>query len=144
MLFEFSWIFYRESEASVRKSSFLCSFLILISFILFLIDCIFYHNVEKRRRVDHLVCYVKEAMNSPVEGLVKILQLHIFFLYSLIHMCIHFWVISHACLSHPPFAPISLASRQNLFCPFLQLCWREDLSNNKKDIAFLLVWDKDS
>jgi hypothetical protein len=24
------------------------------------------------------------------------------------------------------------------------LCWREDLSNNKKDIAFLLVWDKDS
>jgi hypothetical protein len=24
-------------------------------------------------------------------------------------------------------------------CPFLQFCWREDISNNKKDIAFLLV-----
>jgi hypothetical protein len=32
-----------------------------------------------------------------------------------------------------------LASRQNLFCPFLQFCCREDISNNKKDIVFLLV-----
>jgi hypothetical protein len=38
-----------------------------------------------------------------------------------------------------PLPPIPLASRQNLFCPFLQFCWREDISNNKEDKAFLLV-----
>jgi hypothetical protein len=26
-----------------------------------------------------------------------------------------------------------------LFCPFLQFCWREGISNNKKNEAFLLV-----
>jgi hypothetical protein len=26
-----------------------------------------------------------------------------------------------------------------MFCPFLQFCWREDISNNKKDKAFLQV-----
>jgi hypothetical protein len=43
--------------------------------------------------------------------------------------------------SHP--LPVSnlppLSSRQNLFCPFLQFCWSVDISNNKQDIAFLLV-----
>jgi hypothetical protein len=38
---------------------------------------------------------------------------------------------------HLPTTP--LASRQRLFCPFLQFCSREDISNNKKDIVFLLV-----
>jgi hypothetical protein len=34
---------------------------------------------------------------------------------------------------------------QNLFCPlFLQFCWRENIRDNKKNIAFLLVWGKDS
>jgi hypothetical protein len=54
-------------------------------------------------------------------------------------MCIH-------CLGHfsplpltPPFPYHPLASRQNLFCPFLQFCWRVDMSNNKKDKAFLEV-----
>jgi hypothetical protein len=42
------------------------------------------------------------------------------------------------------FPPTSFASRQNLFIPILQFCWREDIRDNKKDIAFLLVWDKDS
>jgi hypothetical protein len=37
-----------------------------------------------------------------------------------------------------------LISRQNMFCPLLQLCWRENIRDNKKDITFLLVWDKDS
>jgi hypothetical protein len=37
-----------------------------------------------------------------------------------------------------------LISRQNLFCPLLQFCWREDKTNDKKDIVLLLVWDKDS
>jgi hypothetical protein len=27
---------------------------------------------------------------------------------------------------------------------FFQLCWRENIRDNKKNIAFLLVWDKDS
>jgi hypothetical protein len=64
--------------------------------------------------------------------------------YSFILICIH-------CLNHfsplvlpPPSPPTPLTSRQNLFCSLLQLCWREDISNNKKDIEFLLVWDKDS
>jgi hypothetical protein len=60
----------------------------------------------------------------------------LFFLivYSFIHMYIH-------CLGHlSPF----LTSRQNLFCPLLQFCWRENIRDNKNDIAFLLVWDKDS
>jgi hypothetical protein len=42
------------------------------------------------------------------------------------------WVISPSCL----------ASRQYLFWP-LQFCWREDISNNKKDSIFA-SWDKDS
>jgi hypothetical protein len=34
---------------------------------------------------------------------------------------------------------------QNLFCPLvLQICWRENIRDNKKDIVFLLVWGKDS
>jgi hypothetical protein len=35
-------------------------------------------------------------------------------------------------------------SGQNLFCPLLWFSWWENLRVNKKDIAFLLVWDKDS
>jgi hypothetical protein len=48
----------------------------------------------------------------------------------------------HTCPSTTPSSP--LASRQNLFCLLLQFCWREDMSNNKKDKTFLLVWHKDS
>jgi hypothetical protein len=44
----------------------------------------------------------------------------------------------------PP-APELPISRQNLFCPLvLRFCWRANISYNKKDIEFLLVWDKDS
>jgi hypothetical protein len=68
------------------------------------------------------------------------------FIYSFIHMWIH-------CLGHlSPYPdlhplslpPTSLTYRNNVFCPLLQFCWREDISNIKKDIVFLLVWDKDS
>jgi hypothetical protein len=59
------------------------------------------------------------------------LLLYSFFIFA----CI-VWAI---CLSVHP-----LASRQNLFCPVLQFCWRENVRDNKKDIAFLLAWDKDS
>jgi hypothetical protein len=66
----------------------------------------------------------------------------IFFLkifYSLIHMCIH-------CLGHfSPLLPCALplpsppAYRQNVFCSFLQFCWRGNISNNKRDNVILLV-----
>jgi hypothetical protein len=38
-----------------------------------------------------------------------------------------------------PLPPTPLSCRPNLFCLFLQFCWREDKSNDKKNIAFLLV-----
>jgi hypothetical protein len=50
-------------------------------------------------------------------------------IYSYVHTLCHF----------SPLPRIPLTSRQNLFCPFLQFCWKVDISNNKKDIAFLLV-----
>jgi hypothetical protein len=62
--------------------------------------------------------------------------------YTLIHMCIHCLATSPPCPPPPP--PTSLASRQNLFCPLLQFCWRENIRDNKKHITFLLAWDKDS
>jgi hypothetical protein len=43
-----------------------------------------------------------------------------------------------------PLLPTLLASRQNLFCSLLQFGWRVNMSNDKKDIAFFLVWDKES
>jgi hypothetical protein len=64
-----------------------------------------------------------------------------YYYYSFIHICIH-------CLCHfyilPPPLPFSSPffpppSKQNLFCSFLQFRWRVKISNNKKDIAFLLV-----
>jgi hypothetical protein len=37
------------------------------------------------------------------------------------------------------------ASRQNLFhLLVLQFCWRGNIRDNKKDLAFLLIWNKDS
>jgi hypothetical protein len=32
-----------------------------------------------------------------------------------------------------------LASRQNWFCPLVQFCWRENIRDYKKDIAFLIA-----
>jgi hypothetical protein len=73
----------------------------------------------------------------------------LFIVFTFIHMFIY-------CLGHSPSIPCphfsspSLlythpTSRQNLFCPLvLQLCWRENIRDNKKDVAFLLVWDKDN
>jgi hypothetical protein len=64
------------------------------------------------------------------------------FIYSYVH------TLFGPFLPHPipcrlPVPLTPLASRQNLFCPLLQFCWRKNKSNNKTDIAVLLVWDKD-
>jgi hypothetical protein len=53
-------------------------------------------------------------------------------------MCIH--CLGHLTPLHPP-----LTFRQNLFCPLLLwFCWRENIRDNKKDIVFLLLFDKDN
>jgi hypothetical protein len=72
------------------------------------------------------------------------------FVYLFIHMSIH--CLGHFSLlplpplppCHIPPPPPTLISRQNLFFPLSQFCWRESISDNKKNIAFLLPWDKDS
>jgi hypothetical protein len=65
--------------------------------------------------------------------------------------CLFIYLYVHTCLGHlshyplfPPSSPTPLTSRQNLFCPLLQYCWRENIRDNKKDIIFLLAWNKDS
>jgi hypothetical protein len=56
-------------------------------------------------------------------------------IFTFTYKCVHY-------LSHSPLPHIS---RKNLFCPLiLQLCWRENIRNNKKNIMFLLAGDKDS
>jgi hypothetical protein len=74
---------------------------------------------------------------NPSTGSSKTLSFFII-AYSFFHMSIH---CLGPCPLPLPLAP--LTSRQNLFCPLLQFCWREGISD-KKDIVFLLVWDKDS
>jgi hypothetical protein len=64
-----------------------------------------------------------------------------FTVYSFICMCIH--SLGHLSSLLPP-PPAPLASRKNLFCPLLQFCWQENITDNKKNVAFLLAWDKDS
>jgi hypothetical protein len=60
----------------------------------------------------------------------------VFIVYSFIHMCIHWAISPHPTpASHPP--PF-----QAELCPVLQFCWRENI-RDKKDKAFLLVWNKD-
>jgi hypothetical protein len=57
-------------------------------------------------------------------------------------MCIH--CLCHLTIPLPP-PPPAAASGQSLFYPIvLWFCWRENITDNKKDIVFLLVWDKDS
>jgi hypothetical protein len=61
-----------------------------------------------------------------------------FIIFSFTYMCIHtlFGLLPS---SHPPQPPP--ASGQNLFCPLLPFCWRENIGDSKKGIMFLLIWD---
>jgi hypothetical protein len=94
--------------------------------------CVWYINVIFQKKVFCPLRVNRWFMHSPL-----LLKNHSFFYYSFIHMCIH-------CLGHfsllplpPPSTPPT--SRQNLFCTFPQFHWRVEISNNKKDIEFLLV-----
>jgi hypothetical protein len=77
--------------------------------------------------------------NGTIADSKSFVYAHVFLFLLFIHLFIFayiVWAIS------PP--PIPLASRQNLFCPLLKFCWKKNIRDNKKDIAFLLAWDKDS
>jgi hypothetical protein len=60
-----------------------------------------------------------------------------FFLYLYVHALFGTFLPPALCPLLLP--PTPLASRQNLFCTSLQFYWRDDISNDKKDIVFLLV-----
>jgi hypothetical protein len=60
-----------------------------------------------------------------------------FFIYSYVHTLFGPFLPPSPCPL--PLRSTLLTSRQNLFCPLLQFCWRENISNNKKGKAFLLV-----
>jgi hypothetical protein len=38
-----------------------------------------------------------------------------------------------------PHLPLPTPTQQKLFCPYHKFCWRESISNNRKDQGFLLV-----
>jgi hypothetical protein len=63
-----------------------------------------------------------------------------FIVYSYVYTLFGWSIPSAPCLP----LPIPLTSKQNLFCHLVQFCWRENIRDNKKGIAFLLAWDKDS
>jgi hypothetical protein len=56
----------------------------------------------------------------------------------------YFYICLHVYTFFGPESPPTPASGQNLFHPLvLWFCWRENIGDSKKDLAFLLVWDKD-
>jgi hypothetical protein len=64
-----------------------------------------------------------------------------FILFYYFYIYSHVYMLLGPSLPPPPPSPAS----ENLFCPLaLWFCWRESIRDNKNDIAFLLVWDKDS
>jgi hypothetical protein len=76
--------------------------------------------------------------NKPLLVTVSFLSLFLILL---------FYIYSHVytLLGTPLKPPSPTASRQNLFRSLvLQFCSGENIKDNKKDIAFLVVWEKDS
>jgi hypothetical protein len=66
-----------------------------------------------------------------------------FAFFSFLLLFYHFYIYLHVYTSPSP--PNSPTSGLNLFCPLiLRYCWRERIIDNKKDMSFLLVWEKDS
>jgi hypothetical protein len=92
------------------------------------------HNDHVNKGIIHKAFYIPSPQSISTLLLIN----------SFIHMRYIVWAISLPCTPSPPSPSTPFTSRQNLFCPLLQFCWKEDISNNKKDIALLLVWDKES
>jgi hypothetical protein len=66
-----------------------------------------------------------------------------FFLFSFYFSFLHLLTCVYIVCGTP--TTPSPTPRQNLFHPLLlPFCWQENISDNKKDILCLLVWDKDS
>jgi hypothetical protein len=85
-------------------------------------------------------CGCLQQLNNSLNLLYTYIYIYIcLFIYSFIHICMHSLGHFSTQDTHLPSPCLPLASRQNLFFPFLQFFWREDISDNKKDIAFLLV-----
>jgi hypothetical protein len=87
----------------------------------------------------NICCWIVLLMMNALRCPEKSISPLLFFIHLFIYAYI-VWVISPPLFPGPSLPPPSpLGSSQNLFCPYLQFCWREDISNNKKDKAFLLV-----
>jgi hypothetical protein len=88
---------------------------------------------------DHILPYTPSLFlfHLPLDHQRVLLLQSCFLLFIHLFICAYIvWAISPLC---PLPLPFHLASKQNL-----EFCWREDVTNNKKDTAFLLVSDKDS
>jgi hypothetical protein len=80
------------------------------------------------------------ASSQPNRSTTDALQGVVLFFFIQLFTCAYIvWAISLPCSPSPSLLSTPPTSRQNLFCPFLQFYWRVDMSNNKKDKAFLLV-----
>jgi hypothetical protein len=78
--------------------------------------------------------------SSGISGSNGISVFNLFFFF-IIHLftCIYIFWSFLPLFPHDSTLSTPLASRQNLFCAFLPFHCRVEISNNKKDIAFLLV-----
>jgi hypothetical protein len=92
---------------------------------------IWFHDIKGQMAFISIDNQNRKKYRRKVKGIL----LFSLFIYSYVHTLGHFSPRPPP----PPSPPHALTSKQNLFYPFLQFCWREDTSNNKKDKAFLLV-----
>jgi hypothetical protein len=91
---------------------------------------------------------VSTGLNFPFSYLNTLYFYHIhpptpfLFLFFSFFYFIFFYIYLHV---YTLFGPPLPSPPQNLFCPLVYwFCWRENIRDNKKDIAFLLVWGKDN
>jgi hypothetical protein len=87
--------------------------------------------------VGEVLIMVTDSQDSPLPPIHLLVSKSVIFkiIFTFIHMCIH-------CLGHLPPAPTPSFQAEPVVV--LWFCWRENIRDNKKDIAFLLVCDKDS
>jgi hypothetical protein len=69
---------------------------------------------------------------------------YLFFFLSFFYYHLYIFLHVYTLLGPSPSFPCPNTSRKTLFHSLLWFCWRKNMGVNKKDIAFLLVWDKDS